>query len=216
MVIEEDGDDKYMMNEIVFIIFGYLSGSILYAGIFGHLLKHKDIIKESKDKNPGTANAFMQGGFLCGILTLVFDLLKGFLPVFLYMHSHIAGKYSNLLFSLILAAPVWGHIFPVFFHFKGGKGIATTFGCLLGLFPYMEPVLVLAFCFLFFSLILRVTPHYDRTIFTYLISLLIMKFLNLKISVVMGFLLIAVGVFIRLYHSTEERDKRRVRLLWMH
>ena len=75
---------------------------------------------------------------------------------------------------------------------------------------------MLAFCFLFFSLILRVTPHYDRTIFTYLTSLLIMKFFNVKISVVMGFLLIVVGVFIRLYHSTEERDKRRVRLLWMH
>lgn len=216
MEIDEDGDDRQMINEIVFIIFGYLSGSILYAGIFGHLLKHKDIIKESKDKNPGTANAFMQGGFLCGILTLVFDLLKGFLPVFLYMHFHVSEKYSELLFPLILAAPVWGHIFPVFFHFKGGKGIATTFGCLLGLFPYMEPALVLAFFFLFFSLILRVTPHYDRTIFTYIASLFIMKLLNVKISIVIGFLLIVIGVFIRLHHSTEEKDKRRVRLLWMH
>lgn len=205
-----------MRNEIVFIIFGYLSGSILYASIFGFLLKQKDIIKESKDKNPGTANAFMQGGFWCGMLTLIFDLLKGFLPVFLYLHSHISGKYSGLLFPLILAAPVWGHIFPVFFHFSGGKGIATTFGCLLGLFPYMEPALVLAFLFLFFSLILRVTPHYNRTVFTYFVSLLMMKLLRVKLSVVIGFFLIVVGVFIRLYHSTEERDKCRVRLLWMH
>ncbi len=215
-IIERDRDDRHMMNGIVYIIWGYLSGSILYADIFGHLLKHKDIIKESKDKNPGTANAFMQGGFLCGFLTLVFDILKGFLPVFLYMHSPVSGKYSKLLLSLVLAAPVWGHIFPVFYHFKGGKGIATTFGCLLGLFPYMEPVLVLAFFFLFFSLILRVTPHYDRTIFTYSVSLFMMKLLKVKTSIVMGFLLIVVSVFIRLYYSTEERDKRRVRLLWMH
>lgn len=205
-----------MVNEIIFIILGYLSGSVLYAKIFGNLLKQKDITEESRDKNPGTANAFIQGGFWCGTCTLLFDLLKGFIPVFLYMRSRISSQQFDFLFPLILAAPVWGHIFPVFFHFKGGKGITTTFGCLLGLIPYMKPALVLVFFFLFFSLILRVTPHYDRTIWTYLASLLAMRWLKFHLFVVRGFLLIVVGVLIRLSHSTEEREKRRVRLLWMH
>lgn len=205
-----------MVNEIIFIILGYLSGSVLYAKIFGNLLKQKDITEESRDKNPGTANAFIQGGFWCGTCTLLFDLLKGFIPVFFYMRSRISSQQFDFLFPLILAAPVWGHIFPVFFHFKGGKGITTTFGCLLGLIPYMKPALVLVFFFLFFSLILRVTPHYDRTIWTYLASLLAMRWLKFHLFVVRGFLLIVVGVLIRLSHSTEEREKRRVRLLWMH
>ena len=80
----------------------------------------------------------------------------------------------------------------------------------------MKPALVLVFFFLFFSLILRVTPHYDRTIWTYLASLLAMRWLKFHLFVVRGFLLIVVGVLIRLSHSTEEREKRRVRLLWMH
>ena len=205
-----------MANEIIFIILGYLSGSVLYAKIFGMLLKQRDIVEESKDKNPGTANAFMKGGFWCGICTLLFDLLKGFVPVFLYMHSQISRQHFDMLFPLILAAPVWGHIFPLFFQFKGGKGIATTFGCLLGLAPYMKPALTLAFFFLFFSLILRVTPHYDRTIWTYFASFLAMRWLKFHPFVARGFLLMAIGVFIRLFHSTEEKEKRRVRLLWMH
>ena len=51
------------MRDVWYILFGYLSGSILYARIFGELIAHRDITKQTKDKNPGTANAFMQGGF---------------------------------------------------------------------------------------------------------------------------------------------------------
>lgn len=205
-----------MIDEIGFIVIGYLSGSILFARIFGFLLMRKDIINESRDKNPGTANAFMQGGFWCGAFTLVFDMLKGFMPVFLYMHSSQSMQPASFWLALVLAAPVLGHIYPVFYHFKGGKGIATTFGCLLGLYPGMEPALILAFFFIFFSLVLRVTPHYDRTIWTYLAALFTMKILEINMVIVAGFLLITAGVFIRLYTSKEEREKRRVRLLWKH
>lgn len=203
-----------MTDKITFVLIGYLSGSILYAKVFGSLIKRKDIIKESKDQNPGTANAFMQGGFWCGTLTLIFDMLKGFLPVYLYSCSSLIWQSAGFWLALILAAPVFGHIYPVFYHFRGGKGIATTFGCLLGLFPNIEAALILAFFFLFFSLVLRVTPHFNRTIWTYLAALFTMKILGIHPFVVMGFLLITIGVFVRLYTSKEEREKCRVRLLW--
>lgn len=205
-----------MIDKIAFIIIGYLSGSILYARMFGSLIKGRDIISESKDRNPGTANAFMQGGFWCGVLTLVFDMAKGFLPVFLYFHSSLTWQSAGLWQALILAAPVFGHIYPVFYHFRGGKGIATTFGCLLGLFPDIKAAVVLAFFFLFFSLVLRVTPHFNRTIWTYVAALLTMRICRMDLYVVTGFLFITIGVFVRLYTSKEEREKCRVRLLWRH
>lgn len=104
---------------------------------------------------PGAANAFTYGGFFCGIITLFGDILKGFLPVYCYL-LNAGGMSFNL--TLVLAAPVIGHILPVFYHFKGGKGIAVTFGCLLGLFPDIRPALILAAAFIFFSLIIRIIP----------------------------------------------------------
>ena len=70
-----------MIKTIGFIFLGYLSGSVLYARIFAALFKKDNMIENSKDKNPGTANAFMYGGFWCGLLSLIVDLAKGVLPV---------------------------------------------------------------------------------------------------------------------------------------
>ena len=56
-----------LFREIFFICFGYLLGSILFARLFGLLFAHKDITQNTADGNPGTANAFLQGGFLCGV-----------------------------------------------------------------------------------------------------------------------------------------------------
>lgn len=71
-----------MLTGLFFAVSGYLLGSILFASIISKLF-HKDIISKSPDKNYGTANAFRYGGVLCGALTLLCDMGKGFLPVFI-------------------------------------------------------------------------------------------------------------------------------------
>lgn len=195
------------------VLAGYLSGSVLYARIFAKIFKKENMFENSRDQNPGTANAFMYGGFWCGVLTLVFDLLKGFLPVFLFARHGFTT--SSLASALVLAAPVIGHIFPLFYHFRGGKGIATTFGCLLGLLPQWRPLAIFAAFFIFFSVVLRVSPHLYRTIFTYICtSLCMMHFINEK-AVWLGFLLITATVLVRLFLSREERKQLEVKLLWM-
>ena len=73
-----------MIHMIPYIVLGYLSGSILYARIFGFLLEKGDITADTPDGNPGAFNAFHNGGFWCGMLTLCFDMLKGALPVMLF------------------------------------------------------------------------------------------------------------------------------------
>lgn len=163
---------KPVLKMIGYILAGYASGSVLYARIFAKLFRKDQIIDQSRDKNPGTANAFQYGGFWCGLCTLVCDILKGFVPVFLYMTRHRLLPANEMLAALVIAAPVIGHAFPVFFHFQGGKGIAVTFGCLLGLLPIWRPVALLAAFFIFFSAVIRVTPHYFRTLISYLCTLI--------------------------------------------
>lgn len=198
-----------------FILAGYFIGSILFAPLFGRLLAKKDILAGSRDGNPGTANAYMQGGFWCGTMTLLCDLAKGFVPVFLYLRLEPFDTWE-LGTALVVAAPVLGHAFSAYDHFKGGKGIATTFGCLLGFFPDMLPALTLAFFFILFSLVIRITPHFYRTIITYLCTAVLLVFTKERLAVKTGFFIIAVIVGVRMHLSGEERKKCRVGLLWMH
>ncbi|MCD7776297.1 MAG: glycerol-3-phosphate acyltransferase, partial [Firmicutes bacterium] len=193
---------------------GYLSGSILYARVFSFVFSEKDITDESPDKNPGTANAFMYGGFLCGVFTLLGDVLKGFFSIYFYMIKTDAPLSFPL--AAVMAAPVIGHILPIFFKFRSGKGIATSFGVLLGLLPNFIPLAVLAFFFILFSTLLKITPHYYRTLFTYVISSLTYSIGEHEKFIAIGFLLISAAIIAKLILSREEKEKPKVRTLWMH
>ncbi len=202
-----------MKRALFFTIFGYLSGSILYADVFGVLFGKKAFYAQSPDQNPGTANAFKYGGFWCGALTLLCDLFKGLLPVLFYLRA--APLHNNWGLLIVLAAPVLGHIFPIFRKFRGGKGIATTFGCLLGLIPYILPVAMFAAVFLFLSLGLRITPAFYRTIIAYWTSAGGMALLGAPPAILVGFLTITAAVCLRLHLSKEEKERFGVKVLWM-
>lgn len=203
-----------MANAFFAAILGYLSGSVLFARLAAKLFRKPEILTQSPDGNPGAANAFTYGGFWCGLFVLAGDLAKGFLPVWCWAHSGLTAP-GPLWAALILAAPVVGHGFPIFYRFRGGKGIAVTFGCLLGLMPRWVPAVTLALCFLFFSLILRITPHLYRTGATYLCAALALALRRSPGWVLMGFCLMAGVVFLRLHKSGEERERPEVKLLWM-
>ena len=204
------------MSKAAWILFGYLSGSILYARIFAKLFRKEDMIEKSRDRNPGAGNAFMYGGFWCGVLTLTCDILKGFFPVYLFMQYAPDLSPDMLSIAFVMAAPVVGHAFPVFYKGKGGKGIAVTFGCLLGLFPFLRPFVILAAFFIFFSCILRINPHYYRTLAAYLCALIGMLLWVKVPMILLGFAIIAVVVSSRMLLSEEEKEKMRIKLLWMH
>lgn len=202
------------MRELIYIITGYLSGSILFSEIASRSLKCGDIKENSADKNPGAMNAFRNGGFLCGIMTLAGDVLKGFLPVWLYL----AGTDREMLgmgFAFVLAAPVIGHIFPLYHRFHGGKGIAATFGCLLGLLPESLPIMILAGCFIMFSFVIKITPDYYCTIVTYLTVGVLLRLLEGYSPVSLGFFIIMGAVGIRMFGSKEKKEMCKVKFLWM-
>lgn len=204
-------------RDILYIVCGYLCGSVLFARLVSQLLFSRDVTDDGSDQNPGTANAFKFGGFWCGVLTLVLDLAKGIIPVHMYIRG-LDRDDCGLALAFVIAAPVLGHVLPVFFKFRGGKGIAVFFGSLLGLFPYMMmPGLILAAVFIFFSVVVVISPHYYRTLVTYVAaSILVALFGNCPFAVSVGFLCASVIIVIRMLRSTEQKEELEVRLAWKH
>ena len=203
--MDPEGIDQCIVN-LSFILFGYLSGSVLYARVFASLFGGRDILSRSADRNPGTANAFRYGGFFCGLCTLVFDLLKGFLPVYAYVKY---GFGAPAVTAVVVAAPVLGHAFPIFYRFMGGKGIAVSFGALAGLYPSLDALLTLAFFFIVFSTAVKITPNFHRTGVTYACTLIALA----KSAAAPGFALITAIVLLRLHLSREERGRMEVSIL---
>lgn len=204
-----------MVYSIIFVLFGYLSGSLLFARMMLPLFHKENGLEESKDGNPGAANAFLYGGTLCGALTLIGDVAKGCLPVFLYLNL-MPEKCDPLFVALVMAAPVIGHAYPVFYRFEGGKGIATSFGCMLGLMMDYRPLVILAVSFLFFSVVVRIQPHFYRTIIAFLAALVGIALVEESWGITLGFLLICCAVCIKMHQSKETRESVKVGFLWRH
>ncbi len=117
-----------MILILFFIIVAYLFGSLSTAIIVCHLLHLPDPRKQGSG-NPGATNVLRFGGKKIAILVLIGDLLKGLIPVLIAKWCGI----SHLGLAWIGLAAIVGHIFPVFFGFKGGKGVATGAGVMFGL-----------------------------------------------------------------------------------
>ena len=110
------------------LLASYLLGSIPSGLILSKILNKGDI-RKSGSGNIGATNALRVGGRLLGALTLIFDLLKGLMAIILaiILEQKFIAAYG---FVCIL-----GHIFPVWLNFRGGKGVATVLGVMLGLNP---------------------------------------------------------------------------------
>lgn len=115
------------MIESFFIPLAYGIGSVSSAIIVCKLMGLPDP-REQGSGNPGATNVMRIGGKKAAIITLLGDLLKGLIPVYVV---HMVGVSTELLASIGLAAFL-GHLYPVFFGLKGGKGVATSIGVLLG------------------------------------------------------------------------------------
>ncbi len=155
---------RELFRYFLWALLGFGLGGVLFSYHLPKLLKGIDVYEASADHNPGTVNAFKHAGVPVGILCLLCDLFKGFLPVFFAMRM---VDFSRLWFALILCAPVLGHAAAPLYHHRGGKAIAAAFGALLGLLPVSFLVFLLAALYLFFSLILVIHPHERRTVVTF-------------------------------------------------
>jgi len=117
-----------MTQNLLLIAGGYLFGSISTAIIVCKLMGLPDPRTEGS-RNPGATNVARLGGKKAAALTLVGDMLKGFIPVLI---AHALQADPTILAATALAAFL-GHLYPVFFGFQGGKGVATALGVIYGL-----------------------------------------------------------------------------------
>lgn len=124
------------MTTLLFIAVAYLLGSLSFAVIVSRAM-HLPDPRSFGSGNPGATNVLRSGRKAAAALTLLGDALKGWVAV--VMARMLAPQFSldeNIALLCALAVFV-GHLFPVFFGFKGGKGVATAFGVLVGLNPWL-------------------------------------------------------------------------------
>ncbi|MFR7349231.1 glycerol-3-phosphate 1-O-acyltransferase PlsY [Peptoniphilus sp.] len=116
------------MEVILTFIISYLVGSISGSFLLGKYFLHKDVRKFGSG-NAGTTNAIRVFGMKIGVLTFLIDMLKGSLVAFFLMKYNRDYLFLGILFAII------GHDYPFYMNFKGGKGIATTFGAFFVINP---------------------------------------------------------------------------------
>ncbi|SFK92171.1 glycerol-3-phosphate acyltransferase PlsY [Paenibacillus sp. 1_12] len=121
---------------VIPILIGYLLGSVSFSFLAGKLLKGIDI-RNHGSGNAGATNTLRVLGVAPGITVLLLDALKGVIAVLL---GSWLGDGSSLLLVLCGVAAIAGHNWPIFFGFRGGKGIATTIGVMITL--AFVPVLI--------------------------------------------------------------------------
>lgn len=120
------------MPTLVFIVAAYLIGSLSFAVIVSKAFGLADP-RSFGSKNPGATNVLRTGKKLAAVLTLLGDAAKGWLAVFLALKLGPGYGVGDAGVAAVLLAVFLGHVYPVFFGFYGGKGVATALGILLAL-----------------------------------------------------------------------------------
>lgn len=127
-----------MVENLIYIVAAYLIGAVPFGYLAGRL--NGLDLREHGSKNIGATNAVRVLGKKWGIPVFICDFLKGYLPL-LFMAHHLGGDVTAFTagqmgwFLGVLFALVLGHTFTCYLHFKGGKGVATTGGCLFAVSP---------------------------------------------------------------------------------
>ena len=114
------------------VVLAYLLGSLSFAVIVSRVMGLSDP-RSYGSQNPGATNVLRSGNKQAAIATLLLDALKGWLPVMLVKWFGNDYGLENGTVALVAFAAFLGHLYPVFFRFQGGKGVATALGALLGI-----------------------------------------------------------------------------------
>ncbi len=197
-----------MFSIIVIILLSYLLGSIPTSVWVGRLYKKVDI-RHYGSGNPGATNVFRILGWKAGVIVALIDLAKGFIAAYFICNlgyvigdipSHV-GIWNTHIFLQIIAglSAVLGHMFPLYAHFKGGKGVITAAGALYAIEPWSISAAILVF------LIVLLITHYVSfasitAAFIYPFVMLFMRYvllIHLDGSQIIFASVLAVGIIVK-------------------
>ncbi|MGE5381922.1 MAG: glycerol-3-phosphate 1-O-acyltransferase PlsY [Omnitrophica WOR_2 bacterium] len=138
------------------IIIAYLLGSIPTAVIVGKVFYGIDVRKVGSG-NAGATNTIRTLGMKAGIPVLIFDIFKALMAVnlSLFLNNQAFSVNQEVIYKILLgSAAVFGHVYPIFASFKGGKGVATLVGVLIALYPVA--ILIILVCFIISMMTTRI------------------------------------------------------------
>jgi len=134
-----------MIYQIIITLIAYLIGSVSFGILASKLFDIADP-RTMGSKNPGATNVMRQGNKVAAIFTLLGDMLKA---TILLLIAKFYGV-SDSLIVLISIAVMLGHVYPIYYQFKGGKGVATALGILLGISPVLALSVFIIWIIIFF------------------------------------------------------------------
>ena len=206
---------------IIFIIVSYLLGSISAAIFLSKKIYGIDIHAYGS-KNPGANNVQRVMGWHMGLVVFVIDLLKGTAACCLVYFLPLLKDAPNLFVCAQIVfgfAAVAGHIFPLYHHFRGGKGVSTFCGALLAIHPGAVLICTVIFLIvLYFTRYISISVIAAVTCFPLLVNLLFALWLDPQETWALRIFSMVCGVTIwlthlsnlkRLYHGTEEKFRIR-------
>lgn len=193
------------MTAVITVIAAYFIGSINFAVVFTKLFMNRDIRKMGSG-NAGSTNAMRVGGVLPGVLTFICDALKGFVAsfagqqMFEYIFSKTGSAWALPVYGAYICglACMLGHIFPVFFGFKGGKGVAVS----VGIFAVCCPIAIIIglAAFALVALISKIVSL-SSIVATFVVVILSIVFYNKSAPLLPQALLsVAMGAVVLLKH----------------
>ena len=193
-----------MIKFLLFIFISYLFGSIPGSLLLG---KFKNIdIRKLGSGNAGGTNALRSVGPLFALGTIVIDILKGFLPIFLSGYVTFGGYVNDDLAKIIFGvAAVLGHVYPIFYGFKGGKGAGTLVGVVLAIFPYSVPII-----FLVWIIILVLTGYVGLSTMCAGISLVGITYFKYDSTIASEFGYFTIIISIFLIYTHRDNIKRMI------
>ena len=125
-----------MQHPLSVVVLAYLLGSLSFAVIVSKFMGLSDP-RSYGSKNPGATNVLRSGNKKAAVLTLLFDAVKGCVPVAVLLQYGAAYGLTEGVAAAAGLAAFLGHLYPVFFKFEGGKGVATALGVLMGISPLL-------------------------------------------------------------------------------
>tara|TARA_B100001094_G_C18025165_1_gene717190 strand:- start:409 stop:1047 length:639 start_codon:yes stop_codon:yes gene_type:complete len=190
-----------MIQLLIFIFISYLFGSISGSLLLGRF--NNIDIRKLGSGNAGGTNALRSVGPVFALGTILIDIFKGYLPIILlssYLDSNIRLDLAQILFGV---AAVLGHVYPIFYNFKGGKGAGTLVGVVLAIFPISIPIV-----FLVWLLILILTGYVGLSTMCAGISLVLVTYFKYSQTIFSIFGYFTIGIAIFLIYTHRENIKR--------
>jgi glycerol-3-phosphate acyltransferase PlsY len=164
-----------LLNTLIFAVAAYLIGSVSFAIVVSKAFRLADP-RTFGSGNPGATNVLRTGNKAAAALTLLGDCVKGVVPVALAVYFDERLALGDAGIALASVAVFAGHVWPLFFRFKGGKGVATALGVLLGLNPILGLAtlltwIVIAYAFRYSSLAALISALFAPFYYTLLFGL---------------------------------------------